>query len=59
MLTHEEIVDLAWKDQLRPLLLLQRFPQVSEEYLKEAHACAGSVVQDMGYYPLAANTSAI
>jgi len=52
VLTHEEMVDLLWKDQLRPMLL-QRFPQASEEDLKQAHAYAygGSVVQDMGYYP--------
>jgi len=52
VLSHEEIIDLLWKDQLRPLLL-NRFPQASEEDLKEAHAYAygGSVVQDMGYYP--------
>jgi hypothetical protein len=52
VLTHEEMVDLLWKDQLRPMLL-QRFPQSSEADLKQAHAYAygGSVVQDMGYYP--------
>jgi hypothetical protein len=52
VLTHEEIIDLLWKDQFRPLLL-QRFPQASEEDLKQAHAYAygGSLVQDMGYYP--------
>jgi hypothetical protein len=52
VLTHEEMVDLLWKDQLRPMLL-QRFPQATEEDLKQAHAYAygGSVVQDMGYYP--------
>jgi hypothetical protein len=52
VLTHEEMVDLLWKDQLRPLLL-KRFPRASEEDLKQAHAYAygGSVVQDMGYYP--------
>jgi hypothetical protein len=52
VLTHEEIVDLLWKDQLRPMLL-ERFPQASEEDLKQAHSYAygGSVVQDMGYYP--------
>jgi hypothetical protein len=52
VLTHEEIVDLLWKDQLRSLLL-ERFPQASEEDLKQAHAFAygGSLVQDMGYYP--------
>jgi hypothetical protein len=52
VLTHEEIVDLLWKDQLRPLLL-KRFPQATDDDLKQAHAYAygGSVVQDMGYYP--------
>jgi hypothetical protein len=52
VLTHEEIVDLLWKDQLRPMLLA-RFPQATDENLKEAHSYAygGSVVQDMGYYP--------
>jgi Zinc dependent phospholipase C len=52
VLTHEEIVDLLWKDQLRPMLL-ERFPQASEEDLRQAHSYAygGSVIQDMGYYP--------
>jgi zinc dependent phospholipase C len=52
VLTHEEIVDLLWKDQLRPMLV-QRFPQATDDDLKQAHAYAygGSVVQDMGYYP--------
>ena len=52
VLTHEEIVDLLWKDQIEPLLK-QRFPDASEEDLRKAHAFAygGSLVQDMGYYP--------
>src|SRR5689334_2428210 len=52
VLTHEEIVDLAWTDELRPLLL-QRFPELTEDQLKEAHAYAygGAVIQDLGYYP--------
>src|SRR5579859_4009004 len=52
VLTHEEIVDLAWTDQLRPLLL-HRFPALTEDQMKEAHAYAygGSVIQDLGYYP--------
>jgi len=52
VLTHEEIVDLLWTDQIRPLLL-QRFPDLTEEQLKEAHAYAygGAVIQDLGYYP--------
>jgi len=52
VLTHEEIVDLAWADQIRPLLL-QRFPSLTEDQIKEAHAYAygGAVIQDLGYYP--------
>jgi hypothetical protein len=52
VLTHEEIVDLAWTDELRPLLI-QRFPALSEDQLKEAHGYAygGAVIQDLGYYP--------
>src|SRR5580700_917794 len=52
VLTHEEIVDLVWSDELR-LLLLERFPSLTEDQLKEAHAYAygGAVIQDLGYYP--------
>jgi hypothetical protein len=52
VLTHEEIVDLVWKDDLLPLLK-QRFPAATDDDLKKAHAFAygGSLVQDMGYYP--------
>jgi hypothetical protein len=52
VLTHEEVVDLVWTDQLRPLLLA-RFPDLTEDQLKEAHAYAygGAVIQDLGYYP--------
>jgi hypothetical protein len=52
VLTHEEIVDLVWGDELRPLLL-KRFPGLTEDQLKEAHAYAygGAVIQDLGYYP--------
>src|SRR6202043_1251219 len=52
VLTHEEIVDLLWADEIRPLLL-QRYPGLTEEQLTEAHAYAygGAVIQDLGYYP--------
>ncbi len=52
VLTHEEIVDLVWTDELRPLLL-QRFPALTEAQITEAHAYAygGAVIQDLGYYP--------
>jgi hypothetical protein len=52
VLTHEEVVDLLWKDDLLPLLK-KRFPAATDDDLKKAHAFAygGSVAQDMGYYP--------
>jgi hypothetical protein len=52
VLTHEEIVDLVWTDEIRPLLL-KRYPDLSEEQITEAHAYAygGAVIQDLGYYP--------
>jgi hypothetical protein len=52
VLTHEQIVDLVWTDQIRPLLL-KRFPGLSEDEIREAHAYAygGAVIQDLGYYP--------
>jgi hypothetical protein len=52
VLTHEEIVDLLWADEIRPLLL-SRFPGLADDQIKEAHAYAygGAVIQDLGYYP--------
>jgi hypothetical protein len=52
VLTHEELIDLAWNGSIRPLLLA-RFPGATEEQLREAHAYAygGCAIQDMGYYP--------
>ncbi len=52
VLTHEEIVDLLWGDEIQPLIL-KRFPGLSADQLKEAHAYAygGAVIQDLGYYP--------
>ena len=52
VLTHEQVVDLLWKDSIEPLLLA-RFPATTKDDLVKAHAFAygGSVMQDMGYYP--------
>src|SRR6202162_4715758 len=52
VLTHEEVVDLLWKDDIQPLLT-KRFPGSTPDDLKKAHAFAygGSLIQDMGYYP--------
>ena len=53
LLTHEQIIDILWKDEIAPVLL-KRFPNATEEDLRKAHAYAygGCLVQDMGYYPL-------
>ena len=52
VLSHEEVVDMAWIGQLLPLLN-QRFPGLTADQIKEAHAYAygGSVIHDIGYYP--------
>ena len=52
VLTHMQIVDLAWTDGIRPLML-KRYPNLTELEISEAHAYAygGSVIQDLGYYP--------
>lgn len=52
VLTHEAIIDSAWNDSIKPVLL-KRFPHTTAEQLREAHAYAygGAIIQDMGYYP--------
>jgi hypothetical protein len=53
LLTHEQVVDIVWKDDFVPVLE-KRFPDATEEDLRKAHAFAygGCLLQDMGYYPL-------
>src|SRR2546425_9793498 len=52
VLTHEAVVDAQWTESIEPLLRA-RFPQLSAEDIKTAHAFAygGCIIQDMGYYP--------
>jgi hypothetical protein len=52
VLSHEQVVDLAWTTHIVPLLQA-RYPTLTPEQLKEAHAYAygGSIIQDIGYYP--------
>jgi hypothetical protein len=52
LLTHEQLVDLAWKNSIVPLLL-SRYPNLTPAQLDEARAYAygGCVIQDIGYYP--------
>lgn len=57
VLSHEEMVDIAWESDLRGILLA-RFPGASEAQVKKAHSFAygGSMIQDLGYYPLGNRT---
>jgi hypothetical protein len=50
---HEAIIDAEWDARIRPFLLT-RFPKATPEELREAksYAYGGSVIQDLGYYPL-------
>jgi len=52
VLTHEELIDLAWNDSIRPALHA-KFPNATDNELRVAHSFAygGSAMQDMGYYP--------
>lgn len=52
VLTHEAIIDSAWDDHIRSLLM-KRFPNASPDELRQAHAYAygGAIIQDIGYYP--------
>ena len=53
VIMHESIIDAEWDEQIRPFLLA-RFPNATPAELREAksYAYGGSVIQDMGYYPL-------
>jgi len=52
LMTHEQLIDLTWKDSIVPLLL-SRYPNLTPKQLDEARAYAygGCVIQDIGYYP--------
>jgi len=52
LLTHEQLIDLTWKDSIVPLLL-SRYPNLTPAQLEQARAYAygGCVIQDIGYYP--------
>jgi Zinc dependent phospholipase C len=52
LLTHEQLIDLTWQSSIVPLLR-SRYPNITPEELEHArsYAYAGSVIQDIGYYP--------
>ncbi len=51
--THQQLIDLAWDGTIRPILLHQ-YPGLTAKGLVQARAYAygGSIIQDMGYYPV-------
>ena len=54
VLTHHQLIDQAWDSVIVPILL-KRFPSLTADQLRKAHAYAygGCIVQDFGYYPFA------
>src|SRR5258706_1650205 len=52
VLTHEQVIDLLWKDRIEPMLR-KRFPQATDDDLRKAHAYAygGSLLQGIRDYP--------
>jgi Zinc dependent phospholipase C len=52
VLTHQQIIDLSWRESIRPVLL-SRYPNATPEELRRAQAFAygGCAIQDAGYYP--------
>jgi Zinc dependent phospholipase C len=52
VLSHEAVIDLAWNDQIVPLIM-ERFPATTPDQLRQARAYAygGCIIQDIGYYP--------
>ncbi len=52
VLSHEAIIDAAWDQSIKPILL-KRFPNATADDLLKAHGYAygGAIIQDLGYYP--------
>ena len=52
MLTHQALVDTLWDSTIK-MVLIERFPNATEEELKIAHGYTygGCIIQDLGYYP--------
>jgi len=52
--SHEQIIDLAWKQSIRPLLL-KRYPSLTKAQIDEAHAYAygGCAIQTSAIIPSA------
>lgn len=52
VLTHQQLIDLAWNPAIEPLLL-DRYPRTTAQQLlvAQSYAYGGCVIQDAGYYP--------
>ena len=52
VLTHQQIIDLAWEPAIKPLLLV-RYPNTTPAQLRlaQSYAYGGCEIQDAGYYP--------
>lgn len=52
VLTHQQMIDLAWGPSIKPLLL-DRYPKTTPEQLvvAQSYAYGGCEIQDAGYYP--------
>lgn len=52
VLTHQQMIDLAWEPSIKPLLLA-RYPNTTAAQLRvaQSYAYGGCEIQDAGYYP--------
>ena len=52
VLTHQQLIDLAWGSSIKPLLLA-RYPNTTSDQLvvAQSYAYGGCEIQDAGYYP--------
>jgi hypothetical protein len=52
VLTHQQMIDLAWGPSIKPLLL-DRYPKTTAQQLvvAQSYAYGGCEIQDAGYYP--------
>jgi hypothetical protein len=52
VLTHQQMIDLAWGPSIKPLLL-DRYPKTTADQLRvaQSYAYGGCEIQDAGYYP--------
>ncbi len=52
VLSHEAIIDAAWDQSIKPILI-KKFPNATPDELVKAHGYAygGAIIQDLGYYP--------